>query len=59
MKFFKSKKEKEEEAEWDTIEKAANEIIKYNTKQDIKELRRKRRSKAKSKRKTKGCGCEK
>lgn len=59
MGFFKSKREKEEEAEWDDIEKATNEIIKQNSKPNVKELRRKRRTKSKAKRKIKGCGCEK
>jgi hypothetical protein len=58
MGLFKSKREREEEAEWDNIENATLEIMKHNTKKesDIKPLRKKRIKRTKAKRKS--CGCK-
>lgn len=58
--FGKSKKEKEEEEEWDAIELAANEIIKHNSGsvKPLSKLRKKKSKKSKAKRKTKDCGCK-
>jgi len=48
--FGKSKKEKEEEEEWDSIEKMAEDILKHNPK-EVK-FRKKKTKKSKIKRKT-------
>ena len=50
MGFWKSKKEREEEKEWDEIEKMAGDILKHNPKET--KSRKKRGKKSKSKRKT-------
>lgn len=48
--------EKEEEEEWDEIEKAAEEILKANSRKIVK--RTKKNKKSKANRKTKDCGCK-
>jgi len=58
--FGKSKKEKEEEEEWDAIELAANEIVKHNSSsvKPLSKLRKKKSKKSKTNRKLKTCGCK-
>lgn len=57
--FGKSKKEKEEEEEWDAIELAASEIIKHNSGvKPLSKSRKKKSKKSKTNRKTKDCGCK-
>jgi hypothetical protein len=48
--------EKEEEEEWDEIEKAANEILKANSRKIVK--RNKKHKKSKVNRNIKDCGCK-
>jgi hypothetical protein len=54
MGFWKSKKEKEDEEEWDNIEQATAEILKHNSKEvkKINKSRKKKKSKSKTNRKT-------
>jgi len=49
MGFWKSKKEKEEDKEWDEIEKMAEDILKHNPK-EVK-LRKKKKNTAKKRKK--------
>jgi hypothetical protein len=48
MGFWKSKKEREEEAEWDEIEKLAEDILRHNPK-EVKSRKKKKSTSKKRK----------